>query len=146
MTKPLPDVRVGQVWEDNDWRSRTMGSPRRVRVVNMPPRIEEYANPEYIGVTVENVETGKRSTVRLGRFRPNSTGYRMVDSGTNGTAYEVRITVTVAARSPMEAEQTTYNAVNLALDRAVMVREWSLENAGLAKQRVPLQQEERADG
>ena len=44
----------------------------------MPPAIETYPNPGELGIVVENLKTGKRSTVRLRRFRPNSTGYRLV--------------------------------------------------------------------
>lgn len=74
----LPDVAVGQIWEDADWRQQQSGDPRRVRVVAVPPDVESYPNPSQLGVRVENVKTRTKSTIRLGRFRPNSTGYRLV--------------------------------------------------------------------
>lgn len=58
------EIRVGQIWEDNDKRFGT----RRLRI-------------EQIGVShvvVENVETRRRTNVAIQRLRPNSTGYRLV--------------------------------------------------------------------
>lgn len=74
----LPDVQVGQVWEDCDWRQRQ--KPRRVRVVAVPPALDTYPNPRELGIVVENVATGKKSTIRLRRFKPNSTGYRLIEA------------------------------------------------------------------
>jgi len=69
----MPEVRVGQIWADNDKRSRG----RKVRVVEVG---ETHA-------TVEEVVTGwtgrppRRTRIRLDRFRPTSTGYRLVSEG-----------------------------------------------------------------
>lgn len=55
-------VKVGQVWADNDKRSRG----RRVTVLE-------------VGDEKALVTTGVTKTwIRLTRFRPNSTGYRLV--------------------------------------------------------------------
>lgn len=62
-------VQVGQVWEDTDSRMvKSKGHPRRVRVVSI-------GNADAV---VENVITGRRTLIALKRFRPTSTGYRLV--------------------------------------------------------------------
>ena len=63
MTQPTPAVRPGQIWADNDKRS----AGRRITVTS-------------VGQTHAMVETslGRRTLVRLDRFRPTSTGYRLV--------------------------------------------------------------------
>ena len=58
------NVRIGQVWADNDYRIM----PRKMRVV--------VADNEY--VTLENLVTKRRTRARRDRFRPTSTGYRLV--------------------------------------------------------------------
>lgn len=66
MTKqrPIPSVRPGQVWADNDSRSRG----RTVRVVS----VDDDGK-----ATVRS--GGKLTRIRLDRFRPTSTGYRLVE-------------------------------------------------------------------
>ncbi|GAA3217920.1 hypothetical protein ACFP63_08835 [Oerskovia jenensis] len=56
-------VRPGQIWADNDKRS----AGRRVTVLS-------------VGQTHALVETSllRRTSIRLDRFRPTSTGYRLV--------------------------------------------------------------------
>ena len=63
MTQPIPTVRPGQIWADNDKRS----AGRRVTVTS-------------VGQTHALVETslGRQTLIRLDRFRPTSTGYRLV--------------------------------------------------------------------
>ena len=60
----LPHVKVGQIWADNDSR----GYSRQVKVVVLT---DEYA-------FVEDVRTVRRTRIRLNRFRPTSTGYRLI--------------------------------------------------------------------
>lgn len=55
-----PTVRAGQVWADNDKRSRG----RRVNVDEHHALVQS--------------STGTRTRIRLDRFRPNSTGYRLL--------------------------------------------------------------------
>lgn len=58
-------VKVGQVWEDNDSRSN-----RTVTVLRI---VGDYAHVI--------ASTGRRSTIRLDRFKRTSTGYFLVQSG-----------------------------------------------------------------
>ena len=75
-------VKIGQVWADND--ARSVG--RTVKVIDID-------HPQAPGLRYALVETvtdptdyppekpriGKRSRIRLDRFRPTSTGYRLVE-------------------------------------------------------------------
>ena len=61
------EVKVGQLWEDNDKRCRH--APRVLLVVELLPN----------GAIVENIATGRRRPILLRRFRPNSTGYRLIE-------------------------------------------------------------------
>lgn len=62
----LPDIRVGQVWKDNDKRS----AGRRVRVVEV----------NFTHAVVQDPSgRGRRTEIRLDRFKPTSTGYRLVE-------------------------------------------------------------------
>lgn len=74
--KHLPDVRPGQVWADNDKR----GYGRKVRVVEIIEAWgDRYAVVEQVtGRRSYDAKPGKRTKIRLDRFRPNSTGYRLV--------------------------------------------------------------------
>ena len=67
-----PVVRVGQVWADNDKRAQPN---RRLRVVEMLPN-GAVCEVFYEGVPA--VDKPRRVAVMLRRFRPNSTGYRLV--------------------------------------------------------------------
>jgi hypothetical protein len=92
--KTLPEVRAGQVWADNDPRA----TGRHVRVVAL---VTDYApagrTPDgHVYVVVELVgergrpwsglkpgepqraEPGRQTKIRLDRFKPTSTGYRLV--------------------------------------------------------------------
>lgn len=65
---PVIDIEVGQLWADNDKRSRDRGDRQRLRVLA-------------VGVArckLENEETGNRTWVLKSRMKPTSTGYRLV--------------------------------------------------------------------
>jgi hypothetical protein len=76
----LPDVRVGQVWADNDRRS----SGRYVRIAGWT----DYSNGKPLralvalctaeGQVIRINGKGKASRIRIDRFRPTTTGYRLV--------------------------------------------------------------------
>lgn len=73
MTEPTPDVRPGQIWADNDPRS----AGRHLLVVDVGPTHAEVelAVPR---PPVSSAKPGRRTRIRLDRFRPTSTGYRLV--------------------------------------------------------------------
>jgi desulfoferrodoxin (superoxide reductase-like protein) len=60
----MNEVRVGQIWRDNDKRNYT----RWVEVVSI----------EGEKATVINLETRKQTRISLKRFKPNATGYVLV--------------------------------------------------------------------
>ncbi|MGI5274718.1 DUF6354 family protein [Nonomuraea sp. CA-218870] len=70
-----PNVRPGQVWMDNDKRSEG----RRVRVIEV-----DDTHATVVGVDIRglpdsrNRVAARRTRIRLDRFRPTSTGYRLV--------------------------------------------------------------------
>jgi hypothetical protein len=81
------EVRIGQVWQDNDKR----GYGRRVRIVeivnrHIPGRPSmgtgtPHAVVELVtgrGVGYGQAKPGRRTTIRLDRFKPTATGYRLV--------------------------------------------------------------------
>lgn len=63
-----PDVRIGQVWADNDWRSQG----RTVIVLD----IEDDA--AICAVVWPGRRPRRRTKISLRRFRANSTGYKLV--------------------------------------------------------------------
>lgn len=74
----LPDVRPGQVWADNDPR----GPRRYLRVESVT---DQGGGPRAILVPVANrldawvpIEGRRATSAAVGRFRPTSTGYRLV--------------------------------------------------------------------
>lgn len=69
-TAPDPVLAVGQVWEDCDPRQHPCNPRRRLRIVEVMPN----------GAVVENIATKRRSGILLRRFRPTSTGYRLLVS------------------------------------------------------------------
>jgi hypothetical protein len=76
MPDPAPEIRVkpGQIWADNDKRS----AGRQVRVVEVG---NTYATVEaYIPPAAQHLHSKppRRSRILLTRFRPTSTGYRLV--------------------------------------------------------------------
>lgn len=85
-TSSLPEtqatVQVGQIWADNDKRS----SGRRVRIVEVDAT---HATVELVGARqrgVSSAEPGRRTRIRLDRFKPTSTGYRLLDAEAAGGA------------------------------------------------------------
>jgi len=82
-------VKVGQIWESCDKRElephwgRKSGH-KRLRV----DRIVTEGIRRYAECTVVNAEGGERTTsrVRVDRFRPTSTGYRLVPDAAEASA------------------------------------------------------------
>ena len=74
-TKMLPDVRVGDVWADNDGRLGMHNHARWFRVVEID---DGYAMCE----TINRATSRRRTQIALRRFRPNSTGYRLIERAT----------------------------------------------------------------
>ena len=64
---------IGQIWEDNDPR----GYGRKVRIVEIGDThaVVELHQPR---PPVSSAKPGRRTRIRLDRFRPTSTGYRYV--------------------------------------------------------------------
>lgn len=78
MARELPDVKVGQVWADNDARS----AGRKVKVLELIDLGgEPAARVEVIAVAKGSLPLDSRkprvTSIKLRRFRPNSTGYRL---------------------------------------------------------------------
>ncbi|MGW0033629.1 hypothetical protein ACWDXD_27930 [Streptomyces sp. NPDC003314] len=70
-----PRPAVGQIWQDNDPRSYG----RKVRIVELTDThaVVELHQPRH---PVSSAKPGRRTRIRLDRFRPTSTGYRYVDT------------------------------------------------------------------
>lgn len=68
-----PAPAVGQIWQDNDPRSYG----RKVCVVEITDThaLVELHQPRH---PVSSAKPGRRTRIRLDRFRPTSTGYRYV--------------------------------------------------------------------
>lgn len=67
----LPDVQIGDVWMDNDPRG---GLERRmIRVLGFDGTKDSFDQK----VKVENIETGKKSSIKRARFRSTSNGYSL---------------------------------------------------------------------
>ena len=87
MTEPKPSptaqpVHVGQIWQDNDKRS--VG--RKVRIVEVG---DTHADAELVTARDgghREAKPGRRSRIRLDRFRPTATGYRLVRDAPTGNA------------------------------------------------------------
>ncbi len=60
------NVQVNQIWEDWDIRFRN-STPRLIKVIDIKNNI----------ATCRNISTSKITKIRLDRFKPNSTGYRL---------------------------------------------------------------------
>jgi hypothetical protein len=76
----IPEVRVGQVWADND--KRAVG--RRVLVIGVDAThatvelCSQRGRPARGHEHAQVAEPGRRTRIRIDRFRPTSTGYRLV--------------------------------------------------------------------
>lgn len=67
-----PSVRVHQVWADLDKRA----AGRKVRVVEVD---DTHAAVEQVNSRAhDRGKPGRRTRIRLDRFRPTSTGYRLL--------------------------------------------------------------------
>lgn len=66
-----PVVKAGQVWADNDKRSEG----RKVRILSVG---ETHAVVEQYVPRGSSAKPGRQTQIRLDRFRPTSTGYRLV--------------------------------------------------------------------
>lgn len=88
----LPDVRVGDVWRDNDLRGSwdrdiKPEEARRLRVLKVPSahELRTAPHPGEFGILCETISgpegtrVGKRTVIRLRRFRPTRTGYVLVE-------------------------------------------------------------------
>jgi hypothetical protein len=71
----MAEVRVGQVWASNDWRDQRKNPVPTFKV----HVITHYGDPAKSYATVMWEHSGRRSRILLRRFRPNSTGYRLVE-------------------------------------------------------------------
>lgn len=68
-----PQPAVGQIWEDNDPRAYS----RKVRIVELADThaVVELHQPRR---PVSSAKPGRRTRIRLDRFKPTSTGYRFI--------------------------------------------------------------------
>jgi hypothetical protein len=75
----VPEVRVGQVWADNDKRSA--GRTLRIEHIGYEDH-DGNEVPPYAACRVltnkPGCRTGHQVAIRLARFKPISTGYRLV--------------------------------------------------------------------
>ena len=75
MAKSIPVVTIGQVWEDNDPRHFIK---RQVEIVSLDAT-------HAVCRTLTGVKDRMRETrIRLDRFKPTSTGYRLVRQAARG--------------------------------------------------------------
>jgi hypothetical protein len=68
------EVRVGQVWRDNDKRA----CGRKVRVVEIDGTHAVVELHQARSVGHQGAKPGRRTRIRLDRFRPTATGYVLV--------------------------------------------------------------------
>ncbi|MET7746557.1 hypothetical protein [Streptomyces sp. NPDC005385] len=71
---PAPEPAAGQIWQDSDPRSYG----RKVRIVEIDGThaLVELHQPRGAGHL--HAKPGRRTRIRLDRFRPTSTGYRYI--------------------------------------------------------------------
>lgn len=69
------EVRVGQIWQDNDPRIAEMKKGRRLISVTAVGDTHATVETWYEDEIGKNSRTGR---VRLNRFRPSSTGYKLI--------------------------------------------------------------------
>lgn len=63
------EVKVGQIWEDWDSRSRDSGYRRKIQILEIVDGKAIVQHPS---------GHGSKTKIRLDRFRPTSTGYKLV--------------------------------------------------------------------
>lgn len=63
------EVKVGQVWEDWDIRTRDSGPRRRLKILEIKDGRATVQHPS---------GNGSKTKIRLDRFRPTATGYKLV--------------------------------------------------------------------
>lgn len=88
-TRPdTPDIRAGQVWQDCDPRAHN----RQIRIVTIDSdhAVAELITPRQVTTLAGQAITarpGRRTRIRLDRFQPTKTGYRLVqDAPTDSDA------------------------------------------------------------
>lgn len=64
------EVKVGQVWEDWDIRHRDAPGRRRIKVIEIKDGKAIVQHPS---------GQGTKTRIRLDRFKPTSTGYKLVE-------------------------------------------------------------------
>jgi hypothetical protein len=69
-----PEVRAQQIWQDNDPRS----DHRRIQIVE----VVRDAEQPYAEVRPAASPTGRRTRIRLSRFRDVASGYKLVSDST----------------------------------------------------------------
>lgn len=74
------EVKVGQIWVDND--KRAAGRQLKILTVDKAPPGKQlssgYATAEVISDRRAGLRTNRQTCILLSRFKPNSTGYRLV--------------------------------------------------------------------
>jgi hypothetical protein len=73
-----PEVKPGQIWADNDKRSKG----RRIRVLEVG---QYHAIVRDADATPGAWPPGRKTRIRLDRFKPTSTGYRLVQDASKET-------------------------------------------------------------
>lgn len=69
-------VKKGQLWQDWDCRFRN-AKPRLIRVIEIhTPNC--FVNGCFSHAICRNVDTAKKTKIKLRRFKPNSTGYKLI--------------------------------------------------------------------
>lgn len=78
----MPDVRVGQVWQDADRRITDGRRLMRIIAVGSPSqsraRVVSWYEREIDG-SWERISEERPSVIRLDRFKPIATGYRLIE-------------------------------------------------------------------
>ena len=64
------EVKVGQVWEDWDIRTRVSGPRRRIKIMEIKDGRATVQHPS---------GTGTKTKIRVDRFKPTTTGYKLVE-------------------------------------------------------------------
>ena len=80
----IRDVKQGQVWADNDWRSegRTV---RILRVEGTHAIVTVLTSRKSATPAERQRSVGAERRIRLDRFKPTSTGYRLLTDDTDGS-------------------------------------------------------------